>query len=100
MREEDGKVMKAPERDHKTVLTAHAKREEPSEMLVATPGEKQNGDVSKQYQNREDLKKTFNGTKESYAQLADSEARLRTIIDMVPSFLWTSLPDGSTNAAS
>jgi formate hydrogenlyase transcriptional activator len=28
-------------------------------------------------------------------ELIKSEARLRTIIDMVPSFLWTSLPDGS-----
>jgi formate hydrogenlyase transcriptional activator len=28
-------------------------------------------------------------------ELVKSEERLRTIIDMVPSFLWTSLPDGS-----
>ncbi len=66
-----------------------------SELLVVTPGEKQNGDVSKQYQNREDLEKAYNEAKVSEAQLADSEARLQTIIDMVPSFLWTSRPDGS-----
>jgi formate hydrogenlyase transcriptional activator len=66
-----------------------------SELLVVPPGEKQNGDVSKQYQNREDLEKAYNEAKVSEAQLADSEARLRTIIDMVPSFLWASLPDGS-----
>src|SRR5258705_11995138 len=87
--------MNAPEREHKKVLTARADRANEAEMLVVTPGEKQNGDVSREYQNREDLKKTFSETKESAAQLADSEARLRTIIDMVPSFLWTSLPDGS-----
>jgi len=51
------KVMNAPESHHETASTAHAKREEPSEMLVVTPGEKQNGDVSRQYQNREDLEK-------------------------------------------
>src|ERR1700692_1386811 len=28
-------------------------------------------------------------------EIVESEARLRTIIDMVPSFLWTSLPDGA-----
>jgi len=89
------KIMKAPERDHKTVLTAHTQRVNESEMLVVTPGEKQNGDVSKQYQNREDLEKAYNEAKVSEAQLADSKARLQTIIDMVPSFLWTSLPDGS-----
>jgi len=90
------KIMKAPERDHKTVLTAHTQRVNESEMLVVTPGEKQSGDVSRQYQSREDLKKMSNEPKESDAQIASSEeTRLRTIIDMVPSFLWTSLPDGS-----
>jgi len=88
--------MKAQESQHETASTARAKSEDVSELLVATSGENQNGDVSKQYQNREDLKKTVNEPKESDAQLADSEeTRLRTIIDMVPSFLWTSLPDGS-----
>jgi seryl-tRNA synthetase len=88
-------VMKAQESHHETASTARAKREEPSEMLKVTPGEKQNGDVSRQHQNREDLEKAYNEAKVSEAQLADSEARLQTIIDMVPSFLWTSLPDGS-----
>ncbi len=87
--------MKAQESHHKTAVTAHAEKADASEMLVVTPGEKQNGDVSKQYQNREDLEKAYNEAKVSEAQLADSEARLQTIIDMVPSFLWTSLPDGS-----
>src|SRR5437667_5459425 len=87
--------MKAREAHHKTVLT-DAEKVDASDKLVVTPGKKQNGDVSKQYQNREDLEKAYNEAKVSEAQLADSEAaRLRTIIDMVPSFLWTSLPDGS-----
>src|SRR6266446_3718571 len=87
--------MKVQESRHKTADTAHAEKVDTSELLVVTPGEKQNGDVSKQYQNREDLEKAYNEAKVSEAQLADSEARLQTIIDMVPSFLWTSLPDGS-----
>jgi formate hydrogenlyase transcriptional activator len=87
--------MKPAKSDHKTVLTPHAERVNVSELLVVTPGERQNGDVSRQYQNREDLEKAYNEAKVSEAQLADSEARLLTIIDMVPSFLWTSLPDGS-----
>jgi formate hydrogenlyase transcriptional activator len=86
--------MKAREAHHKTVLT-DAEKVDASGKLVVTPGEKQNGEVSKQYQNREDLEKAYNEAKVSEAQLADSEARLRTIIDMVPSFLWTSRPDGS-----
>jgi formate hydrogenlyase transcriptional activator len=87
--------MKAQESHHKTAVTAHAEKVDVSALLVVTPGEKQNGEVSKQYQNRKDLEKAYNEAKISEAQLADSEARLQTIIDMVPSFLWTSLPDGS-----
>ena len=87
--------MKAQESHHKTAVTAHAKKVEARELLIVTPGEKQNGEVSKHYQNREDLENAYNEAKESEAQIADSEARLQTIIDMVPSFLWTSLPDGS-----
>src|SRR6266550_4270408 len=86
--------MKAQQSHHETASSAGAKREDASDMLLVTPGEKQNGDVFRQYQNREDLEKAYNEAKVSEAQLADS-ARLQTIIDMVPSFLWTSLPDGS-----
>ena len=87
--------MKAQESHHKTTVTARAKSEDSSDLLVVPPAQQQNGDGSKQYQNREDLEKAYNEAKVSDAQLADSEARLQTIIDMVPSFLWTSLPDGS-----
>jgi formate hydrogenlyase transcriptional activator len=87
--------MKAQESHRKTAVAAHAEKVDASDKLVVTSGERQNGDVFKQYQNREDLEKAYNKAKVSEAQLADSEARLRTIIDMVPSFLWTSRPDGS-----
>src|SRR6266571_5105433 len=80
--------MNAPESHHKTASTAHAKREKPSEMLVVTPGEKQNGDVPKQYQNREDLEKAYNEAK-------TSEARLRKILDTIPTLAWCNLSDGS-----
>src|SRR3984893_15029490 len=87
--------MKAQESHHKTAVTAHAEKVDESGMLEVGPGQQQNGEVFRQYQNREDLEKAYNEAKVSEAQLADSEARLRTIIDMVPSFLWASLPDGS-----
>jgi len=50
-RREVVKVMKAQESHHKTAVTAHAEKVDESELLVVTPGEKQNGDVFKQYQN-------------------------------------------------
>src|SRR5262249_9290867 len=62
---------------------------------VVTFAEQGNGDVSEESLTREDLEKALNKAKKSEAQLVESEARLRTIIDMVPSFLWTSFPDGS-----
>jgi PAS domain S-box-containing protein len=88
MQQEDGKVMKAPESHHKTTSTARAKREDTSEMLVVTPGEKQNGDVSKQHPNREDLETAYNEARKS-------EARLRKIIDTIPALAWCNLSDGS-----
>jgi formate hydrogenlyase transcriptional activator len=82
--------MKAGESHHKTASTAHAKREEPSEMRVVTPEEKHKGDVSKQYQNREDLEKAYNEAKKS-------EARLGKIIDTIPALAWCNLSDGSND---
>src|SRR6195256_5887050 len=82
--------MKAQESHNETASTAHAKREEPSEMLVGTPGEKQNGDVSGKYQNREDLEKAYNEAKRS-------EVRLRKIIDTIPTLAWCNLSDGSND---
>jgi formate hydrogenlyase transcriptional activator len=87
--------MTAPESHHETESTLQAKMDDVSEVLLVTSGGKEIGDVSEQSQTREDLEKALNEAKKSEAQLVESEARLRTIIDMVPSFLWTSLPDGS-----
>jgi formate hydrogenlyase transcriptional activator len=84
------KVTKRPESHHETASTAHAKKEEPSEMRVATPGEKQNGDVAKQHQNPKDLEKAYNEAKKS-------EARLRKIIDTIPTLAWCNLSDGSND---
>jgi formate hydrogenlyase transcriptional activator len=70
--------------------TARAKSQEPSEVSVVTPGEKQDGDVSKQYQSREDLEKAYNEAKKS-------EARLRKIIDTIPTLAWCNLSDGSND---
>ena len=80
--------MTAPESHHETESTLQAKMDDVSEVLLVTPGEGENGGVPDQYQTREDLEKALNETKKS-------EAHLRHIIDMVPSFLCTSLPDGS-----
>jgi formate hydrogenlyase transcriptional activator len=80
-----GKVMKAQQSQHKSASTAHPEREEPSEMLVVTPGAKQNGDVSKQ-----DLQRALQESR-------DSEARLRKIIDTIPTLAWCNLSDGSND---
>jgi formate hydrogenlyase transcriptional activator len=87
--------MRTPESHHETDFTAHAKSSDVHEVVVAPSGGPENEDLPEHYQTREDLGKALNQAKKSAAQLVESEARLRTIIDMVPSFLWTSLPDGS-----
>src|SRR5437867_10211461 len=74
--------MKAQEAHHKTVL-ADAEKVDASDKLVVTPGEKQNGDVSKQ-----DLQQALQESRES-------EARLRKIIDTIPTLAWCNLSDGS-----
>jgi len=88
--EQNGRAMKATESHNKTASTAHPKRKEPSEMLVVTHGAKQDGDVSKQYQNREDLEKAYNEAKKS-------ESRLRKILDTIPALAWCNLSDGSND---
>src|ERR1700704_1870344 len=74
--------MKAREAHHKKILTDVEGVEE-SDKLVVTPGEKQNGDASKQ-----DLQRAYNEAKKS-------EARLRKIIDTIPALAWCNLTDGS-----
>ncbi|MCU1267361.1 MAG: sigma54 specific transcriptional regulator, Fis family [Acidobacteria bacterium] len=80
--------MNAPESHHKTAAMAHAEKVDESEMLSSA--EQQNGDVSKQYQSREDLEKAYNEAKKS-------EARLRKIIDTIPTLAWCNLSDGSND---
>src|SRR5258708_32424104 len=89
-RREVVEVMKAQESHHKTAVTAHAEKVDESEMLVVTHVEKQNGDVSRQHQNREDLEKAYNEAKKS-------EARLRKILDTIPALAWCNLSDGSND---
>src|SRR5258705_13494291 len=76
--------MKAREAHHKTILT-EVKKVEESDKLVVTPGEKQNGDASKQ-----DLQHALQESR-------DSEARLRKIIDTIPTLAWCNLSDGSND---
>src|SRR6266404_4826742 len=71
------KVMKALERDA-------------PETLDVMPGKKQNGDGSRPHQNREDLEKAYNEAKRS-------EARLRKILDTIPTLAWCNLADGSND---
>jgi formate hydrogenlyase transcriptional activator len=81
--------MKAREAHHKTVLI-DAEKVDASDKLVVTSGEKHSGDVSRQYQNREDLEKAYHEAKKS-------EARLRKILDTIPTLAWCNLPDGSND---
>ncbi len=76
--------MKAQEAHHKTILTDVEGVEE-SDKLVVTPGEKQNGDASKQ-----DLQRALQESR-------DSEARFRKIIDTIPTLAWCNLSDGSND---
>jgi len=76
--------MKAREAHHKKILTDVEGVEE-SDKLVVTPGEKQNGDASKQ-----DLQRALQESR-------DSEARLRKIIDTIPALAWCNLSDGSND---
>src|SRR5258707_3403838 len=76
--------MKAREAHHKKILTDVEGVEE-SDKLVVTPGEKQNGDASKR-----DLQQALRQSRES-------EARLRKIIDTIPTLAWCNLTDGSND---
>src|SRR6185312_14777817 len=76
--------MKARAAHHKTIL-ADAQKVDASDKSVVMPGEKQNGDVSKQ-----DLQQALQESRES-------EARLRKIIDTIPTLAWCNLSDGSND---
>jgi formate hydrogenlyase transcriptional activator len=72
--------MKAREAHHRTILT-DAEKVDASDKLGVMPGEKQN--VSQQ-----DLRQELQESRES-------EARLRKIIDTIPTLAWCNLSDGS-----
>jgi formate hydrogenlyase transcriptional activator len=84
-RQKDGNVMNAPESQHKSASSARAKREDVSGVLSVAHEEKQNGDVSKH-----DLQLALQEAKKS-------EARLRKIIDTIPTLAWCNLTDGSND---
>jgi len=73
--------MKAREAHHKTIL-ADAEKVDASDKLGVMPGE-QNGEVSQR-----DLQRALQESRES-------EARLRKIIDTIPTLAWCNLSDGS-----
>src|ERR1700730_15135286 len=74
-----GKVMKAREAHHKTILT-DAEKVDASDKLGVMPGEKQN--ISEH-----DLRQELQESRKS-------EARLRKIIDTIPALAWCNLSDG------
>jgi formate hydrogenlyase transcriptional activator len=80
--------MSGLERHSKEALTPNTETDGVHDLHLVTSGKQEIGPVSEQYRTREDLERALNETK-------SSEAQLRKIIDTVPSFLWTSFPDGS-----
>jgi formate hydrogenlyase transcriptional activator len=71
-------------------ITDHmgAKAEALPEVCAGTSGESEVTDVAKRYPSRKDIENALTESRES-------EARLRRIIDTIPSLAWCNLPDGS-----
>jgi PAS domain S-box-containing protein len=80
--------MSAPEPRHEKETAPRTRAVNPPEVVLVTTGSKEVGDVSEQYQTREDLEKALDESKKS-------EAQLRKIIDTIPTMAWCKLPDGS-----
>src|SRR5215470_8758590 len=80
--------MSAPEPRHEKETAPPARAVNPPEVVLVTTGSKEVGNVSEQYQTREDLEKALDESKKS-------EAQLRKIIDTIPTMAWCKLPDGS-----
>jgi len=78
----------ALESHRKTGSTVAVKADTAPDVRVATPRQKEPGDVPEQYQTREDLEKALDEAKKS-------AARLRKIVDTIPTLAWCNLPDGS-----
>ena len=82
--DQDRKVMKAREAHQRTTLT-EAEKVEASDKLGIMTGEKSNGDFSQR-----DLQQALQESRES-------EARLRKVIDTIPTLAWCNLSDGSND---
>jgi formate hydrogenlyase transcriptional activator len=80
--------MSLPDSHHKTDVASPAKSGDVPEVLLVTSGGKEIRDVSQEYRTREDFEKAYNEAKKS-------EARLRKILDTIPTLAWCSLPDGT-----
>ena len=80
--------MSAREPRHEKETAPPTRAVNPAEVVLVTTGSKEVGDVSEQYQTREDLEKALDESKKS-------EAQLRKIIDTIPTMVWCKLPDGS-----
>ena len=80
--------MSLPNSHHKTDVASLAKSGDSPEVLQVTSAGKGIGDVSLEYRTREDLEKAYNEAKKS-------EARLRKILDTIPTLAWCNLSDGS-----
>jgi formate hydrogenlyase transcriptional activator len=80
--------MNLPDSHRKTDEASAAKSGDVPEVLQVTSGGKEIGDVSHEYRTREDLEKAYNEAKKS-------EARLRKILDTIPTLAWCNLSDGS-----
>jgi len=80
--------MSLPNSNHKTDVASLAKSGDVPEVIQVTSGGREIGDVSLEYRTREDLEKAYNEAKKS-------EARLRKILDTIPTLAWCNLSDGS-----
>ena len=80
--------MSAREPRHEKETAPPTRAVNPAEVVLVTTGSKEVGDVSEQYQTREDLEKALDESKKS-------EAQLRKIIDTIPTIIWCKLADGS-----
>jgi formate hydrogenlyase transcriptional activator len=78
----------APESGHEKDFMAHAKTDDVPQLLGSMSEEKENRVASERYRTREDLEKAYN-------EARNSEARLRKILDTIPTLAWCSLPDGT-----
>ena len=81
--------MSYPGARHRTDSAALPTAEDVSQIGSGTSGGNEVGDVSEQYQTREDLEKALRESKRT-------EAQLRKMIDSIPAKAWCALPAGTS----